>query len=89
MKNVTGISANSWKSVTSQHVAWCWKSSTILCASDVSNKFNIYGNNIGNSAQDEAVPEVLSLMKQLTLDDQEKLFIDSYIASITANDFCD
>ena len=86
---VTRICANSWESFTSKHIAWCWKSSTILSASDVSDQTKIYGDNLGSSAQDEAVAEVLFLMKQLSLGQQAKCFIDSDIASITRNDFCE
>ena len=42
---------------------------------------------IGGSAQDEDVSDLLSLLKELSLEEQEKLFIDSDIASITTNDF--
>ena len=83
------ICSKSLESVTSQHIAWCWKSSTILRASDFSDQTEIYGKNIGNSAQVKSVVEVLSLMKQLTLDEQAKLFIESDIASITTNDLCE
>ena len=88
MLEVTRIYAKSWESVTSQHIAWCWKSSTILSASDVSDQTQIYDKNIGNNTQGEAFAEVLSLMKQLTLDEQAKLFIDSDFPSITTNDLC-
>ena len=44
---------------------------------------------MGKSAQDEAVADLLSLMRQLTLDEQEKLFIGSDTASFTTNDLCE
>ena len=58
--DVTRICTKSGEAVTSHHIASCWKSSGILCASDVADITKIYGKNIGNSAQDEAVADPLS-----------------------------
>ena len=72
--DVTRIWAKSGEAVTSQHIAWCWKSSRILSASDVADLTQIYGRNIGKCAQDEEVADLLSLMKQRTLDEQADFF---------------
>ena len=89
MMDVTRICGKSWEAVTSQDIARDWKSTGILSASDVSHLTQIYGKNTGNSAQDEEVADLLSLMMQLTLDKQAESFIDSDIASVTNNILCE
>ena len=79
------ICAKILEAVTSQHIVLCWKSSDMLCTSDVPDLTHIYGNNIGNSAQDKAVANLLSLMKQRPLDEQAEFFIDSDNTSSSTN----
>ena len=89
MLGVMRIYAKSWEAVTSQHIARYWKSSGLLYVSDVADVRQLYGESIGKSSQDEEFADLLSLMKKLTLDEQEELFIDLDVSSITTNDLCE
>ena len=86
MMDVMHICAESWESVTLQHIAWCRKSCDILSVCDVADLTLLNGDNIGEIAEGEEVAHLLSLMMQLTLDKTEYSFIDSYIA-VTASAF--
>ena len=88
MLDVTQICAKSCEALTSQHIARCLKSPGIVSGSDVAELTQIYGTNIDDSALDKKVADLLSLMKQLTLDGQAELFIDPDIAIVSTNDLC-
>ena len=89
MWDLMRICVKIWKAITWSNFALLWKSSEILSVSDVADITQLHCENIGKSAQDEELADLLSLMKQRTLDEQAELFIDSEIASITPNDLCE
>ena len=64
-------------------------SSGFLSSSDVAGLTQVYGKKICRNGQDEKYSDLLPLMKQLPLDEQAELFIDSDIGSIATNNLCD
>ena len=60
MLDVTRICTKIFEALTSHHIDGCWKSCSMLSASDVANLTQLYGKNIRHRSQDEEVADLLS-----------------------------